>query len=137
MPEPKSQKPAPAPSHASSHAPSHAPWHVPVALDDVGEDGKHVDLVADPDVRAAVAQVAGLRDVPRLEANFDVTRSGADGLHVVGHVSATVGQTCVVTLEPLANAVEEDVDLQFAPPPPPVERAADADDDDDDESRKP
>jgi hypothetical protein len=129
MPEPKSQQPAPPPSHV--------PWRVPVALEDVGEDGRHFDLVADQDVRAAVARLAGLRDLPRLEANFDVTRSGAAGLHVVGHVSATVGQTCVVTLEPLANAVEEDVDLQFAPPPPPVERSADDTDDDEDESRKP
>ena len=33
-----------------------------------------------------------------------------------GRVSATVGQTCVVTLEPLANEVEEAIDLVFAPP---------------------
>ena len=39
--------------------------------------GQHFDLVADEDVRAAVARLAGLRDLPRLEANFDVTRHGA------------------------------------------------------------
>ncbi len=38
-------------------------------------------------------------------------------LHVTGRVSATVGQTCVVTLEPLTNEIEEDVDLVFVPPP--------------------
>jgi uncharacterized metal-binding protein YceD (DUF177 family) len=100
-----------------------APWQVPVAIEDVAETGRHFDLVADTDVRAAVARLAGLRDVPRLEANFDVTRHGADGLHVCGHVSATVGQNCVVTLEPLANEIDEDIDLLFAPPPP-VERKA-------------
>ena len=42
-------------------------------------------------------------------------RHGRDGLHVVGRVSATVGQTCVVTLEPIENEVEEAVDLVFAP----------------------
>jgi hypothetical protein len=31
-------------------------------------------------------------------------------------VSATVGQACVVTLEPLASDVEEAIDLVFAPP---------------------
>ena len=96
-----------------------APWQVPVAVEDVAETGRHFDLVADNDVRAAVARMVGLRDLPRLEANFDVTRHGADGLHVCGRVSATVGQNCVVTLEPLANEVEEDIDLLFAPPPPP------------------
>ena len=88
-----------------------APWQVPVAIEDVAETGQHFDLVADNDVRAAVARVVGLRDLPRLEANFDVTRHGADGLRVCGRVSATVGQNCVVTLEPLANEVEEDIDL--------------------------
>jgi uncharacterized metal-binding protein YceD (DUF177 family) len=103
-----------------------APWQVPVAIEDVAETGQHFDLVADNDVRAAVARVVGLRDLPRFEANFDVTRHGADGLRVCGRVSATVGQNCVVTLEPLANEVEEDVDLLFAPPPP-DERKAGAD----------
>jgi len=100
------------------------PWHVPVALEDIAETGQHFDLVADADVRSAVARVAGLRDLPRLEANFDVTRHGVSGLHVTGRVSATVGQNCVVTLEPLANEIDEDIDLLFASPPPPVARKA-------------
>lgn len=92
-----------------------APWQVPVTVDDIAEAGQHFDLVADPGVRSAVARVAGLRDLPRLEASFDVTRHGAGGLHVAGVVSATVGQSCVVTLEPLANEVEEAIDLVFVP----------------------
>lgn len=93
------------------------PWHVPVAVEDLADTGEHFDLVADAQVRAALARIAGLRDLPRLEANFDVRRHGAGGLHVAGRVSATVGQACVVTLEPLANEVEEAVDLLFVPPP--------------------
>jgi hypothetical protein len=91
------------------------PWHVPVTLDDVPEEGQHFNLAADPDTRAAVARIAGLRDLPRLEASFDVSRYGHGGLHVVGRVSATAGQACVVTLEPLANEVTEDIDLLFVP----------------------
>jgi hypothetical protein len=92
-----------------------APWRVPVALEDVAEAGQHFDLVADEAVRAAVARVAGLRDLPRFEANFDVTRHGAGGLRVVGRVTATVGQNCVITLEPIANEVDEEIDLVFNP----------------------
>ena len=44
-----------------------APWQVPVAVEDIAETGQHFDLVADADVRAAVAAVAGLRDLPRLQ----------------------------------------------------------------------
>jgi uncharacterized metal-binding protein YceD (DUF177 family) len=107
-----------------------------VAVDEVAETGQHFDLVAEADIRGAIARLAGLRELPRLQANFDVTRTGAAGLHVTGHVSATVGQNCVVTLEPLANEVEEDIDLVFAPPPVVEAEAADAEDEDDDDEPK-
>jgi uncharacterized metal-binding protein YceD (DUF177 family) len=68
----------------------------------------------------------GLRDLPRLEAKFGVTRREAGRLHVTGVVSATVGQNCVVTLEPLANEVEETVDLLFVPREVPPSQAAEA-----------
>jgi uncharacterized metal-binding protein YceD (DUF177 family) len=92
------------------------PWSLPVAIDQVPETGRRVALSADAHVRAEIAKLAGLRDLPRFEAVFDVTRQGADGLRVVGDVSAIVGQTCVVTLEPLTNEVAEHVDLVFMPP---------------------
>jgi hypothetical protein len=91
------------------------PWRVPVAVEDIPEEGRDFALVADEDTRASIARAAGLRDLPHLEANFEVTRQGSDGLRVVGRVSATVGQTCVVSLEPLANSIEENVDLLFVP----------------------
>jgi uncharacterized metal-binding protein YceD (DUF177 family) len=90
-------------------------WNVPLSISDVPEGGRHLDLAADARARAAVAALAGLAALPRLEASFDVTRHGRGGLRVVGHVSATVGQTCVVTLEPLENEVEEDIDVVFVP----------------------
>jgi hypothetical protein len=99
-----------------------APWCVPVAVEEVAEAGQHFDLVANENVRAELARMAGLRDLPRLEANFDVARHGRDGLHVAGRVSATVGQTCVVTLEHLSNEVDEIVDLVFMPEPAGVQR---------------
>ena len=91
------------------------PWSVPVAIHDVPEIGRSFSLVADERTRAAIAKLAGLRTLSRLEVAFDVALEGRDGLHVTGRVSATVGQTCVVTLEPIENEVEEDVDLVFKP----------------------
>jgi len=90
------------------------PWHVPVRLEDVPETGLHLDLVADEHVRAGLAALAGVRDMPRLEAVLEVVRYG-NGLRATGRVSATVGQTCVVTLEPVQNEVEEPIDVIFAP----------------------
>jgi uncharacterized metal-binding protein YceD (DUF177 family) len=91
------------------------PWSAPIAVHEVPETGRHIDLVADEPTRAAVATLAGLSALPRLSARFDVVRRGRDGLRVTGHVSAAVGQSCVVTLEPIENQVEEDVDLVFTP----------------------
>lgn len=92
-----------------------AAWRVVVTVADVAETGEHMDLVADADTRASIARIAGLRDLPRLEANFDLLPHSGGGLRVTGRVSATVGQTCVVTLEPLSNDVEEEIDLLYMP----------------------
>lgn len=92
-------------------------WKVPVAAADIPETGRHVDLIADAPAREALARLAGVPDIPRLEAEFELTKHGRDGVRVVGHLSATVEQNCVLTLEPLENKVEEDIDLLFAPAP--------------------
>jgi hypothetical protein len=102
------------------------PWHIPVVVEEVAETGQHFDLVADETVRAAVAKVAGLRELPRLAARFDLTRRGAGGLHVAGQVSATVGQNCVVTLDPLTSEIEEAIDLDFVVQQPQIPEQAEA-----------
>jgi uncharacterized metal-binding protein YceD (DUF177 family) len=107
MPEHQTDSPA--------QAPAPVPWRVPLAVEDVAEFGKHIDLVADAETRAAVGRAVGLRELPRLQATFDVSRYGASGLRVMGRVSATVGQSCVVTLEPLASEIDEEVNLLFVP----------------------
>jgi len=91
------------------------PWHVPVRLEDVPETGLHLAVAADAQVRAGLAALGGVAGMPRLEAVLDVLRHG-NGLRVTGRVSATVEQTCVVTLEPVENVVDEPIDVIFAPP---------------------
>ncbi len=36
----------------------------------------------------SIAKVAGLRDLPRLTASFDITREGPDAIRIDGEVSA-------------------------------------------------
>ena len=91
-------------------------WSSPISVDDVSDRGMHVDLVADEDARAELAKIAGLRDLPKLSASFDITREGADAVRVAGEVSATVGQNCVVTLEPIENDIREAIDLLYNSP---------------------
>jgi uncharacterized metal-binding protein YceD (DUF177 family) len=91
-------------------------WSLPVAVGDIPESGRRYDLVPDASLRTALAKLAGLRELASLKATFDVSRHGSRGLRVSGRVEATVGQTCSVTLEPMENKVDENVDVLFLPP---------------------
>jgi uncharacterized metal-binding protein YceD (DUF177 family) len=97
------------------------PWSVTVRLDDIPETGRHVEIAASEGERAAAARVAGVDGIERLAAVFDLTRRSGDGLHAIGRVTATVRQTCVVSLEPVANEIDEAIDLTFAPALEPVQ----------------
>jgi uncharacterized metal-binding protein YceD (DUF177 family) len=101
-----------------ANSPSSVPWRVPVAVEDIPASGLHVEIEAPAATRAEVLRlVEGLstvRDLSKLSAVFDLIRRGAR-VHVAGHVSARVAQTCVVTLEPIESDVEETVDVLFAP----------------------
>jgi len=93
------------------------PWSAVVRLDEVGETGRHVELEASEATRAALAKPAGVDAVHRAVATFDLTPRGRDGLRVSGRIRATVRQTCVVTLEPVVNEIDEAVDVEFVPAP--------------------
>lgn len=90
------------------------PWSVPVAVDNIPETGLHIEAEAPAEVRAQLVKLANLRDLPHLSAVFDLTRRGG-GVHVAGQVKARVWQTCVVTLEPLENDLDEPINVLFAP----------------------
>jgi uncharacterized metal-binding protein YceD (DUF177 family) len=113
------------PNRPAGKAAIKPPWSVPVPLADIPEDGKRFELNANETTRAEVARITGLRSLPRLQATFNVARQGSDGVRVDGRISATVGQDCVVTLDPLENEITEQVNLIFTSPAP---RVAEADD---------
>ena len=92
------------------------PWRVPVAVAQIPDTGLHRDIEAAPAVREAMAELGGLREILSANASLDVTPKGGGRFHVSGHVRARVGQTCVVTLDPIENDIDEPVDLIFAPP---------------------
>jgi hypothetical protein len=103
------------------------PWSAIVRLDEVGEASRQVELEASPAVRAALAKPAGVDAVERLVARLDLTRRGRERLHVSGQVSGTVRQSCVVTLEPVTNEINETIDVTFAAPRESVSAAAEVD----------
>jgi uncharacterized metal-binding protein YceD (DUF177 family) len=90
-------------------------WSRRIAVAEVPDEGLHVAFDADSEVRGTLARTANLRDLPQLQASFDLRRKGAGVLQVTGEVIAQVGQNCVVTLEPTEQNLHEPVDVTFSP----------------------
>jgi hypothetical protein len=92
------------------------PWSVPVVVAQIPDTGLHREIEADRATRDAMAELAGLRAILSASASLDVTPTSGGRVHVTGRVHARVGQTCVVSLDPIENDIDEAVDLIFAPP---------------------
>jgi len=92
------------------------PWSVPVTVAQLPDTGLHREFEASQAVRDAMADLAGLREMLFASASLDVTPKGGGRVHVTGRVRARIGQTCVVSLDPIENDLDEPIDLIFAPP---------------------
>jgi uncharacterized metal-binding protein YceD (DUF177 family) len=92
------------------------PWSVPVAVAQIPDTGLHREIDTNPDERRALAELGGLRDVLSANASLDLMPMRQGRVHVTGRVTARIGQTCVVTLDPIENDIDEAIDLIFAPP---------------------
>src|SRR5579871_975656 len=106
-------------------------WRAFVPVTQIPDSGLHREIVADEATRAAMAQAAGVRGIASAHASFDLSPRSGSRVQVRGRVQARVAQTCVVTLEPLENDIDEVVDLIFAPLEqiPELAEAADSDED--------
>ncbi|MEA2897786.1 MAG: hypothetical protein QOJ84_3401 [Bradyrhizobium sp.] len=92
------------------------PWSVPIAVAQIADTGLHREFEANSNQCQALAELGGLREVLSANASLDLTPMREGRVHVVGYVKARVGQTCVVTLDPIENDIDEAIDLIFAPP---------------------
>ena len=91
------------------------PWRSPVTVAQIPDTGLHRALEASVAERQAMADVAGLRDILSARADFDIVPKSGGRIQVTGRVRARIGQTCVVTLDPIESEIDEEVDLTFAP----------------------
>jgi Large ribosomal RNA subunit accumulation protein YceD len=92
------------------------PWSVPIAVAQIPDTGMHREFEANANQCRALADLGGLREVLSASASLDIAPMREGRVHVVGRVRARIGQTCVVTLEPIENDIDEAIDLIFAPP---------------------
>jgi uncharacterized metal-binding protein YceD (DUF177 family) len=91
------------------------PWRVPIVVEQIPDTGLHRAFEASDAVRAAMADLADLREIGSASASFDLNLKSGGRVHVTGQVRARIGQTCVVTLDPIENEIDEAIDLMFAP----------------------
>lgn len=98
-------------------APAEPDWPLSLRLDvaRLPASGQNVVLEADAAERAAVARRLGILALDSLRARLVVTPRGKRVL-VKGELTAEATQACVVTLEPVAEKVREEIDLVFASP---------------------
>lgn len=87
----------------------------PTPVDDIPDDGLRVGVTPTAAERASLADLNGLVEVTSMSSSFLLRREARGGVRVTGEVSATVVQTCVVSLEPFEANVRETVDLHFLP----------------------
>ncbi len=88
-----------------------------VNLEDLGEEGLRLDLHATDEECAALARRFALPAIAALSATGRLRRSPGGGVRLGVTIRAQVTQTCVVTLEPVVNRIEENIDIVFEPEP--------------------
>jgi Large ribosomal RNA subunit accumulation protein YceD len=89
------------------------PFSRPVSVRHLPPEGLDVAVEATPEERLALAKDFRLEAIHALEGRFRLAGT-AEQVRVTGVVNARVSQICVVTLEPFDDAIEEQVEVDFA-----------------------
>jgi uncharacterized metal-binding protein YceD (DUF177 family) len=84
-------------------------------LDQIRE-GDRLDIVADDEERAAVADRLGLLSLDRFEAHAMLSRDGQT-IRAAGRLKASLEQACVATGDPVPAHLDEAFELRFVPEP--------------------
>lgn len=85
-----------------------------LVVDAVPANGRSVLIEPGEAERADIARVLRILAVDAMSGNFKVQREG-HRLRVTGTLAATVTQACVVSLEPVAESILEDIEVVYAP----------------------
>jgi uncharacterized metal-binding protein YceD (DUF177 family) len=87
----------------------------PIHADRIGPEGRTERIEASEAERAALARRFDIPGIGRLAAEVALRPEPGGAVRATGRLSAEVTQSCVVTLEPIEQRVEEAVDLRFVP----------------------
>lgn len=91
------------------------PYSCKVNASRVVDKDEKVNVRPGPAELKAIAKAYDLDAVNELTAEFTLKPYRKAGLRIVGPLTATIAQTCVVSLEPFETVLEIDVDRTFEP----------------------
>ncbi|RED53367.1 YceD family protein [Aestuariispira insulae] len=88
--------------------------HVITAAD-LPREGRHFKFDLDEEIRAALARRFGLKSLDGMKAHLHA-KPLVDGtiVRVEGEIQANLVQTCIVTLDPVPESVDEDFYAEFS-----------------------
>jgi hypothetical protein len=86
----------------------------PVDLAEIPDLGTSRTVDASPEERRAIADAYGLREVRTLTGEARFTPVGRTGYLVEGRVRADIVQTCVVSLVPVDQSIDEPFSVRFS-----------------------
>ena len=86
-----------------------------VDLRELSEQETIRDVAANAAERAALAARFGLSSIEELRASLRLRRGEGGDVRLAGAYRASVGQTCVATLDPLPGEIEGGIDLRCVP----------------------
>jgi hypothetical protein len=120
-----------------ARAAAEPPFRRPLPVRTLSRKQPHpFDLSPDDDETRAIVGFLGLEALRSLRFRGEIAPSGADNWRIEGKLSARVVQSCVVTLEPVEQRIEEAVARNYVPeadyrPAAEVDLDPDAEDDPD------
>lgn len=85
----------------------------PIAIASIPAAGLERSIAAEPGERAAIGEAYDIPEVRSLAAELAVTREPKGVIRVKGRVTAEIVQTCVVSLVPVEQAIDEEIDVRL------------------------
>ena len=83
-------------------------------IGNIGENGREERIVASDAERAEIAAEYGLVALDALSADLDIRRGDAGLILLDGRIRADVVQTCVVSLAPVPQKIDDTFHMSFA-----------------------
>lgn len=92
-------------------------WSHNIETDEVGVKSVSLQISPDEEQAFALSKRLGVISIEKLEADLTLTRNDVNKvIHVEGKVLADITQECVVTMDPVAEHVEETFEAWYAEP---------------------